>query len=803
MGTFARCLCLILTVFSAGSRPSAGVRNGSPESDPWWGTKDARDIRQAFERARVAGDFSSAEKTAAKAVDLALRSRARLPAVRYLINLGGARLALFRYRSALEAFLQARALAEEIGDRLDKAGVEVNLSTLFLEMSDVESARQYAERAQEDSRGLSHPYFEPHLLLQLGKVYAASADPRAEEMFRSAIEAARAQMDPGQEARAWDWLGEQRLRKHETGSAERAFTEAFRIRRFRYPADVPFSYGRFGMLRLAQARLHEAARFTQWAIDAGRAIESAFPKFVLVHQRGEIERASGATEAALKDFRTAAELAWAWHGQALPAISTLTATNIELEKRVFESLVETSAREAVRRRDARLAIKSFEALEQNRAASLRETLALAGYWRNGLPLRYWDALGELRSEQASLMRTGLRSSPALERVRTKLTEMESEIGWKIFNNKNEIFFPQNSLIHFQRVLSKSEIFLSFHLGKTESYLWAVTSTTFQLYRLAGAEEIRSAVRDFEAAVRGGRPEAPQAAEQLFRQLFGCLQPGEVEKRRWLISAEDALLEAPLAALVTERKGGRLKYLIEQHSLRLVPGAMSLADGQATAGSGEWLGLGDPIYNRADVRWTAGHLGWAATAAAEQLNRLVGSAAELQSSAQSWGSPSLLLEGADATRERFQSEVTRQPAVLHLATHVLTPADRAGQALIAFGMGASGAPEFLTTADVAMLRVPGAVVTMTGCATGTGDIQAGAGLLGLTRAWQMAGAKAVVATLWPVADSRGELFASFYRDLRRMPADEAMQRSQIEMIRSGSWRASPQYWASFQVTGGAR
>lgn len=93
--------------------------------------------------------------------------------------------------------------------------------------------------------------------------------------------------------------------------------------------------------------------------------------------------------------------------------------------------------------------------------------------------------------------------------------------------------------------------------------------------------------------------------------------------------------------------------------------------------------------------------------------------------------------------------------------------------------------------------------MTGCDTGSGDARPGAGLQGLTTAWQMAGASAVLATSWPVRDSRGEILASFYKYLQHLPAAEALRRSQMDMLDSGTWRALPSYWAPYQITGGAR
>jgi CHAT domain-containing protein len=149
-------------------------------------------------------------------------------------------------------------------------------------------------------------------------------------------------------------------------------------------------------------------------------------------------------------------------------------------------------------------------------------------------------------------------------------------------------------------------------------------------------------------------------------------------------------------------------------------------------------------------------------------------------------------------------------VIHLATHVLFSSSHREQGLIAFSLadsihtdsaGHAAEPEFLTTAEIAGLRVPGALVVMTGCSTGGGEAQAGAGLLGLTRAWLMAGASTVISTAWPVEDNSGGIFARFYFYLRNHSAAEALQLSQREAAHSSSGRQGPESWASYQVTGG--
>jgi CHAT domain-containing protein len=77
------------------------------------------------------------------------------------------------------------------------------------------------------------------------------------------------------------------------------------------------------------------------------------------------------------------------------------------------------------------------------------------------------------------------------------------------------------------------------------------------------------------------------------------------------------------------------------------------------------------------------------------------------------------------------------------------------------------------------------------------------LLGLTRAWLMAGAHSVIASNWATPDESGALFGALYRNLSegtgRSPAT-ALRAAQLEMIRSGGWRAKPAYWGAYFVIG---
>ncbi len=801
MATLPRCLCLFLTFWMAGSRPSAANRTGVLKSSPWWGTREAEQIVRSAAQLRNLGNFSGAESLYEQAYRIAIRRHDAIATTRLLISVGGVRLEQHRYRAALEPLMEAQKLAASNDDRLDLGAADGNLSSLYLQMWDLNAALRMAEEGVRSSAPLRSVYYRHQLLLQLGRLHQALQDGKAEGFFQKGIEAAREAGDGAQEARGWDLLGEEWLRNAQLADSERALDEGFRLRVRKYPADRGFSYYRLGALKLAQGDLTAALRLTELA----ERSKSGVPAYLVRHQRGQIRLRQGDTAGALADFEAAVELSAAWRRQVLPAVSTLTSTNVELETRIFDSFIETAAGEALRTGNPKWIAESFEVLESNRAESLRESLVLADVWRKKLPADYWDVLGELR-------RIGTKSTVDVERnLNLKLTELEAESGLRFYTNETENFLPRTSLIHFQQGLGKSEILLSFYLGERHSYLWAVTRQSVRLYRLAPAASIRADAARFRDAVRESRGDVRESGERLYEELFGNLKRDESGKQAWLLSLDDALFETPMAALIRPRgsvgKDNEMKYaaryVVEEHSLQVVPGALWLRGETGRPTGNRWfLGVGNPIYNGADSRWgKTGWLRWRAGSVDGQLSTLVASGAEVESSARSWSGSTVLLEGSNATRQKFVEMAAKAPAVIHLATHVVTPLERRGEALIAFGLEQNGEVGYLATSEVAMLGVPGAIISMTGCETGGGEIRAGAGLLGLTRAWLMAGAQAVISTAWPVRDSQGEIFTSFYRYLREAPPAEAMRRSQVEMIHSGTWRASPGYWASYQVTGG--
>ncbi len=749
----------------------------------------------------------------------AMRRGDKVAAVHFLSAYAGCKVAQFQYRTALEAYSKAINEAVQIGYYSQAAMDASNASSIYLQMQNAGAAGQMAEQALDFQRRSGASEHQAALLIQLASIRSLEGRKHeAFDLYLRGIDQASLRGESSVEAFGWQRLGTDLLDDRKFDAAEESLLQAFRIRLLSHDPTLGTTYYKLAELYLDRGDLRLADTLVNRALDAGFA-GVRLPQHRVRYLRGRIRFACGDLEGALDDLRSAVSDVERWRREVLPADSFRVSAETMLAE-VYAAEVETAAELYFRTRDPRYLTDSWEASEANRAFSLYARIASR---RERLPAEYWETLASLQSVESKLISTPASQTAAAAELRSaasklefRLTELEMQTGLlpsPVFSN--EIFRTQISLSHFRKVIGNSRTLVSFHVGPAVSYRWVVAGSEVTLKRLPGRQVIDDLVDRFRADVRNGAPGSVSAAG---RELYSVLFEGvPMTPQHWLLALDGKLFEAPLAALATTVEGGVPRYLIEDVVLETTPGAWAVGNAPLVPASGRFIAVGDPVYNTADPR-IGGQPNLITRTArvfrggsnATQLPRLVGSATEVAECARAWGAEdAVLLTGTVADSRALRQALDNSPAVIHIAAHFL-PGDDEERTVIALSLRPGTHPptlDILTPADVATFHVNGSLVVLSGCSSGVGRIPAGAGLLGLARAWLSAGARAVVSSAWPVPDDSGELFQDFYRRLRAaadrgdsLAPAEALERAQVDMLRSGTWRSSPSYWAAYGLLG---
>ena len=198
---------------------------------------------------------------------------------------------------------------------------------------------------------------------------------------------------------------------------------------------------------------------------------------------------------------------------------------------------------------------------------------------------------------------------------------------------------------------------------------------------------------------------------------------------------------------------------------------------------------------------------------------------------------LRLTGAAASESAFKAQAAGR-RILHIATHgffldgrCAASPDPSGKStaasaakvvkqnpLVLSGLILAGAnhrnataPDqedgVLTAEEVAALDLNGVEwAVLSGCDTGVGEVRAGEGVFGLRRAFQAAGARTVIMSLWPVEDqTTRQWMTTLYRArlTRKLSTASAVREAGLALLRARRTRglsAHPFYWAAFVAAG---
>ena len=154
-------------------------------------------------------------------------------------------------------------------------------------------------------------------------------------------------------------------------------------------------------------------------------------------------------------------------------------------------------------------------------------------------------------------------------------------------------------------------------------------------------------------------------------------------------------------------------------------------------------------------------------------------------------------GRDFTHDTARDALTRYD-VVHFATHGDVDSNAPLFSALLTSPGPHE-PSRLFLYEIQALKLHARLVVLSACRMGKGRLLGGDEVAGFTRTLLLAGADAVVASLWDVNDaSTAELMRGFYASLRAGQPTAAALRTSILAVRQKF--PHPKYWAAFIMTG---
>lgn len=322
-------------------------------------------------------------------------------------------------------------------------------------------------------------------------------------------------------------------------------------------------------------------------------------------------------------------------------------------------------------------------------------------------------------------------------------------------------------------------------------VFAVRSTGVRVVEVPiSADNLASRVRlARDLIARPGSPRAPTEGvlTGLHDVLIGPVsEAGALENVAEIIFVPHQVLNyLPFAAL---RNRSTERYLIEDYTIRLLPSAATLPALQARDG------------RDAALRGTS--------VLAPFPDRLPATRAEARAVTGGAAGTRVYL-GASATEAALRTAL-QDPGMVHVATHGILNVWSPMFSRLELARGASDDPADdgrLEIHELLGINVQASIVFLSGCDTGVGAAHStrfarGEDYATLAQAFLYGGARAVIATLWPVEDAGAAAFAErFYQELATSTPLQALAATQRSMLLRASYSA-PYHWAAYQFAGDA-
>lgn len=353
----------------------------------------------------------------------------------------------------------------------------------------------------------------------------------------------------------------------------------------------------------------------------------------------------------------------------------------------------------------------------------------------------------------------------------------------------------------QQVLGASQIVLEYVVADPHSYCLVISRSNARIVTLAGEHEIEAIISAYLKPVRAKQPAIAEA-----RALYDVLlrQMPEVARKEDLVVIRDGQLHlVPFDGLIDP--AGR--YVVQTQNVIYAPSStvfvlLTTQKSRTRPISHTLLAVGGIPYSPAELKQVSLTRGYEGG----DLSDLPASRDEVLAADAAVHDPSnTLLLGSNGTESAFKRADLADYRILHMAVHgFASKTDPNRSALVLLSDPSAGEDGFLQASEIVQLRLHADLVILSACDTAVGPNEGEEGIATLSRAFLLAGSRAVVSTLWAVDDTFSlSLLRQFYHHLAaREPAAYALTAAKRDMLQKFGREAVPYYWAGFIFEGAA-
>jgi len=445
--------------------------------------------------------------------------------------------------------------------------------------------------------------------------------------------------------------------------------------------------------------------------------------------------------------------------------------------------------------------KGFQVLERARGRSLSDRLQVGGEPDEETLQAKLPIYRELSAINQQLMQSA--SPAARAQLLQQINASEQRFGPVIAEHNlygKAIAGTAVRLEQVQQTLTKRELLLEYVLSEPTSYCLAITRDAIDLVRLAPKSQVDSVVDRLLKEIRSKNAAARERTE-LFGLQLGSV--GATQYSRLIIVPDGNLHLLPFDLLINEHG----QSLVETHVVTYAPSASSFYLLRTLPIPNEarkpLLAVGGIPANRkpaAPKQYARRSL---FTLEAKKIGDLTQTTAEIRAISQLFLNDAVVLEGKRATEAALKSEPLDQFRILHFALHGFSDTNIPERtALLLAADNDSAEDGLLQDREIRDLRLSADLVTLSACDTGIGRLQGQEGISSLVRAFLLAGARSVVASLWQVDDrSTAVLMKRFYSHLANgEDKATALRLAKLDFIRQYKQDAVPYFWAGFTLHG---